>query len=732
LSEQQARLFKESSPYLIQHATNPVDWYPWGPEALQKAKIENKPIFLSIGYSSCHWCHVMAHECFENPEIAELMNQWFINIKVDREEHPDVDSFYMKALVEMTGQGGWPLSLFLTPDQKPYLGGTYFPSTSKYSRPGFPQILKEAHQLFAKDSSLINDKAQNILQKISLQNKQGVAQEIESRQLIRGAVEIFKKRFDEEYGGFGTGMKFPEPMHYTLLLRHWAETGDEDVLRILDKSLTKMAEGGIFDQLGGGFHRYSTDRLWRVPHFEKMLYDNGFLAKLFLDMFQATKQEIYREIPEQIFSWVEREMTSKEGTFFSSQDADTEGKEGAFYTWELREVLNLLGPKHAKVFSRAYGMTPKGQLEGRNVLYVSMKVDPLSEAENVPVFEADYILKKGRETLFQARDKRTRPATDEKIITSWNGLMITALATGYAVLGNEKYIRAAKRCADFLWSKQWKDGKLHRIYKDGQTRIAGCLEDYAFFLEALVTLYETSIDIEWISRAGQIADAMIEDFWDEMEEGFFLSGKSGDQLVSNIKNPADEAMPSANAIASIALLKLGRLTGKKSYLEKSEKTLKAFLFSIEQNPAAYTGLLSTMSASNFPPTEAIFVGPKDSSEFEGMWKVLHSDYRPNKIVIWNEGEKTEKLLPLAEGKKSIKGGAAVYLCQKGTCHPPVDTAKALDRLLERPQEIRLNIFDENKKNAEILEQEQNNFMGVMGQIFQQSGITRPPKDKRQG
>ncbi|HCG74082.1 MAG TPA: hypothetical protein DE038_12405, partial [Nitrospina sp.] len=490
------RLSQETSPYLLQHAANPVDWYPWGPEALNKAKEENKPIFLSIGYSSCHWCHVMAQECFENPEIAQLMNQWFINIKVDREERPDVDSLYMKALVELTGQGGWPLSIFLTPSQKPYLAGTYFPPTPKFNRPGFPQILEEAHKLFTEDN--LDTRTQNLLQKIDLQNKAGRSRGIEGKRLVQGAVEILTKRFDEENGGFGVGMKFPEPMHYTLLLRHWAETGDEETLHILDKSLTKMAEGGLFDQLGGGFHRYSTDRFWRVPHFEKMLYDNGFLAKLFLDMFQATKQDIYREVPEQIFSWIDREMTSKDGAFFASQDADTEGKEGTWYTWELKEVLNLLGPKHAKVFSRAFGMTSKGQLDGRNVLHLNMKVETLAEAENIPIFEADHILKKGKDTLFEAREKRPRPGTDEKIITSWNGLMITALATGYVVLGEVKYIETAKRCADFIWSQQWRDGKLYRIHKDGQSSIVGCLEDYAYLLEALVTLYETSLQSEWI------------------------------------------------------------------------------------------------------------------------------------------------------------------------------------------------------------------------------------------
>ena len=302
MSDHQVRLSRETSPYLLQHATNPVDWYPWGQEALQKAKEENKPIFLSIGYSSCHWCHVMAHECFENPEIAKLMNQWFVSIKVDREEYPDVDAIYMKALVELTGQGGWPLSIFLTHDQKPYLGGTYFPPTPKFNRPGFPQVLEQAYKLFSDDPIQTDIKSQNLLEKIHLQNKAGKPLGVKPNKLIKDAIDIFKKRFDEEYGGFGSGMKFPEPMHYTLMLRYWAETGDEETLHILDKSLTKMAEGGLFDQLGGGFHRYSTDRFWRVPHFEKMLYDNGLLAKLFLDMYQATKQDIYREIPEQIFS----------------------------------------------------------------------------------------------------------------------------------------------------------------------------------------------------------------------------------------------------------------------------------------------------------------------------------------------------------------------------------------------------------------------------------------------
>jgi len=715
-------LSNESSPYLLQHVNNPVEWFPWGQEALQKAKSDNKPIFLSIGYSACHWCHVMAHESFENEEIAKIMNEKFVNIKVDREERPDVDAVYMKALVELTGHGGWPLSMFLTPDQKPYLGGTYFPPFAKYNRPGFAQVLQQAHDLFAGEKNQLETRTQNILQK--MQGRKGVAREVSHDQLIQEAVNILNDRYDEEFGGFGSGMKFPEPMHYTLLLRHWAQTGE--TLNILDKSLTAMAEGGLFDQLGGGFHRYSTDRKWLVPHFEKMLYDNGLLAKLFIDMFQATKQDIYKTTVIETFSWLLREMTSDEGAFYASQDADSEGKEGTWYTWELKEVMNLLGPKHAKVFAGAYGLVPRGHIDGRNVLHVKESVEKLSESENVPIFEADHILRKGKETLFDAREKRPKPATDEKIITAWNGLMITALACGSSVLDDRGYLDSAIRCADFIWSKQWQSGKLLRIYKDGQSKISGCLDDYAFFLEGLIAIYEAGFDTRWLERAKELAKAMIDEFWDEKEGGFFLTGKSGEDLIVNLKNPADEALPSANAIAAQALLRLGRLTGEEAYISKAEDTLKAFKPLMERSPAGYTGLLSVASALSLPPVEVVFAGPRDHQSFDEMLHILHTDYRPNKVVIWKKDESTGALLPLAQDKNAEQGEPTVYLCQNNTCHAPVQTATALNKLLERPQEIRLNIFDEEKKNAQILEQEQANFMGVMGDIFQQIGIQKPP------
>ena len=421
-------------------------------------------------------------------------------------------------------------------------------------------------------------------------------------------------------------------------------------------------------------------------------------------------------------------MTSPEGAFYASQDADSEGYEGTYYTWELKEIMNLLGPKHAKVFARAYGLVARGHVDGRNVLHISERVEKLAEAESIPIFEADHILKKGKETLFQMREKRPKPDRDEKIITAWNGLMITALAHGSSVLGNTSYLDTATRCAEFIWSRQWdaKTQKLLRVYKDGQSKINGCLDDYAYFLEGLVTLYEAGLDSRWIARAKELANSMIDEFWDEGEGGFFLSGRSGEQLISKLKNPADEALPSANAIAAQALLKLGRLTGEETYIRKTEETLQAFRGMMEKSPVGFTGLLSAMSALNLPPVEAVFVGPREHSSFNEMLKVLHTDYRPNKVIVWKEKESTGDLLPLAEGKTAEKGEPTVYLCQKNTCHAPVQSGKTLDKLLERPQEIRLNVFNQEKKNAKILEQEQSNFLGVMGNIFQQVGIQKKP------
>lgn len=716
------RLINETSPYLLQHAHNPVDWYPWGPEALEKARQENKPIFLSIGYSACHWCHVMAHESFEDEETAKLMNQWFINIKVDREERPDVDAVYMKALVELTGHGGWPLSIFLTPEQEPFYAGTYFPPSKKYNRPGFSEILQQVHERFTGQKDEIQSRVKTIMSKLNQSSAANNRDELPGIELIDQAFAMLESRHDSEHGGFGQGMKFPEPMVYALLLRHWQRTGSQEAMEILDKSLTCMAEGGIYDHLAGGFHRYSTDREWIVPHFEKMLYDNGLLAKLFVEMFQATKQEIYKDTAVGVLDYILREMTSAEGPFFASVDADTAGGEGEYYVWELKEVLNLLGPQHAKIFARAYGITPSGKFAKKNVLHIKESMEKVSEAEGRAIFEVQHILNKGKQTLWDARKKREKPDTDEKIITAWNGLMITAFSKAASVFGEKKYCEAASRSAQFIWEHQWSEKGLLRIYKDGQSKIAGCLDDYAYFLEGLLALYEASFEYGWIEKARQVGDKMIEEFWDETDGGFFMTGNSQQQLIARLKNPADEAVPSANAIAAHSLLQLAHLSGKKEYRQKVEAMLKAYQPRMERSPAAHTGLLSALDYYLASPTEVVFAGPKDDKAFQEMRATVQEDFRPHKVLLWSENGKVQKELPLTEGRLAVGGKAMVYLCQKQTCHPPVHSGQALRNLLERPQEIRLNIFDLDKRAAEIQAKEQDKFFSAMGEIFKHSGL----------
>ena len=718
------RLIAETSPYLLQHAHNPVDWYPWGPEAMEKARIEDKPIFLSIGYSACHWCHVMAHESFENEETARLMNDLFINVKVDREERPDVDTIYMQSVIALTGHGGWPMSVFLTPDQKPFLGGTYFPPAPESNQPGFPQLLEQAHDLYRNGGEDLTNRTTRILEQLNAAESGAASGEWSPTALIDEAVCIMVERFDAEEGGFGSGMKFPEPMNYTLLLRHWARTGADESIRMLDKSLTKMAEGGLYDQLGGGFHRYSTDRLWRVPHFEKMLCDNALLAKLYIDMIQATKQELYSAVSRGIFDYVLNEMTSPEGAFYSGQDADTEGEEGRYYLWEMKEFLDLLGPRQAKVMARHYGVTSAGNLGRKNVLYVKESMESIAESENIAIFEVGHILKNGKETLLEARQKRTKPQTDTKIITGWNGLMITAFASGYAVLHVENYLDVATRAAEFLWTNMWDGSKLLRIYKNSESKIDGCLEDYAYFLEGLIALYEVTFDSVWIERANQLADKIIDQFSEEEEGGFYMTGRSAEKLVVRLKSAADEAIPSANAVAALSLLRLGHLTGKQEYLKSGERTVRAFQQRMKKTPAAFSGLLSAADFMSEPPMEVVFSGPKEHLVFEDMNNVLSQDYRPNKVVLFSEDGKKTGRLPLAEGKSVTDGEPAVYLCQKQTCHPPVKTGKALMNLLETPPEIRLNIFDYDKKISDSKKEEQGRFLGVMDQIFKYSGLKK--------
>ena len=721
-SEYKNRLAQETSPYLLQHAHQPVDWYPWGPEALDKARKEDKPIFLSIGYSACHWCHVMSRECFDNIELARQMNEGFVNIKVDREERPEIDAIYMNALIAMNGQGGWPLNLFLTPDQKPYLGGTYFPPVPGNHQPGFGEILRMAQDQYLNQKEQVESRCGKILQKINTQPVPVAARETSVQTLINTTVQLLSEKFDETYGGFGAGMKFPEPMLYSLLLRHWVHSENNDVLMMVDKSLTHMAEGGMYDQLGGGFHRYSTDREWRVPHFEKMLCDNALMARLYLDAFQATQQGVYRTIPEEVFEYVEREMTSPDGAFYTSQDADTEGREGLYFTWELKEVLDLLGPRHAQVFAKMYGITPAGQFERRNVLRVMLDMEKTAEQENVPIFEVGHIIKNGKKTLLEARNKRPQPHRDEKILAGWNGLMISALAKGFIVLRQPKYLEQAVNCADFIWEKLWREDVLLRVYKEGQARFKGCLEDYAYILEGLIALYEASFDSRWLEKARALSESMIDKFWDENDGGFFMTASDHEPLVARLKKPMDDAMPSANAVAALALLRLGRLTGIQLFEEKGRQIIHAFQGEMEQRPAAFTAMLGAMDFMESSPVEIVLSGPEEDKEYQKMLETIFRDYRPNQLTVVHRGEETVTWIPWAESRGAVSNQPTAYVCKQGTCHPPVHTAHALYNLLGRPPEIRLNIFDEEKKVKDMQSQEQDNFLNAMSDIFKFSGL----------
>jgi uncharacterized protein len=715
----QNRLSQESSPYLLQHSHQAVNWFPWSDEALETARRENKPILLSSGYSACRWCHVMAKEAFEDPVIVQLLNQKFISIKVDREERPEIDALYMQALIAMNGQGGWPLNVILTPTLAPVAGGTYFPARGKDNRPGFLDILKDALLKIEEKREATESDGLKILH--SLQDLPSGNGEQESDVGLRDIFAILDENYDREFGGFGYGMKFPEPSAYGVLLRHWASAGSSESMEMFDKSLTSMCQGGMFDHLGGGFHRYAVDRNWTVPHFEKMLCDNGFLARLFLEGFQATKQEMYSDIAQRTFSFVARELTAPEGGFYSSLSAHEDGREGEYYLWDLKEILSLLGPRHAKVVAVAYGITSAGNFNRRNVLTRRISIEKIAELSQVPIFEVPHILNSAQKMLEETRSKRKPPARDEKIIAGWNGLMISAYALGFSVLRDTSYLETATKCAEFIWREHWREGALLRINTHATSVKPGTLEDYAYLLNGYIELYFAGLDSRWIERAVLLADAMIEKFEDETG-GFFTTAKDRTDLPVRIKSPADDSAPSAYAYAVEGLIRLAMLVGRESYTQKARNALTVMGDKLQQSPAAYHALLSAKEFLNALPTEIILTGDREATEFKELQAEAFRDYRPNKIVVWRENAESEEMFPLAVGKHSEGGKPAVYLCQTGTCHPPVQSAKALQNILSAPQEIRLNIFDEEKYTTEMNSNENAQFLGVMSNIFKQSGL----------
>lgn len=588
------RLIHEASPYLLQHAHNPVDWYPWGEEALSRAKNEDKPILLSVGYSSCHWCHVMEKECFENEAIARIMNERFINIKVDREERPDLDELYMKALQLMTGSGGWPMTLFLTPDLIPFHGGTYFPPEDRMGLPGFRRVLMIVSDYYRTRRGEVTRMETQMKSALREAIRITPSQKELDPAVFSKAFELMKNQFDPTHGGFGKAPKFPNPLILTFLLRFWKRTGNKEALKMVERTLEKMSEGGIYDHLGGGFHRYSVDEQWLIPHFEKMLYDNALLSQLYFETYQATRKEKYRRIGEEILFYILREMSHAEGGFYSAQDADSEGEEGKFYLWTKEEIKNILGEEREKLFSAYYGVTPRGNFErGKNILYITSSIEEISREFKLSPSELKRSLKEAQKILFAERERRIRPHRDEKIITSWNGLMISGFVYGFIATEDRVYLQAAQKAARFILERMLMGTDLMRLFYHGRVQGEGFSEDYAFFIQALLDLYEATLEREYLIKAYELNEVMINRFWDNETGGFFFTDREVLPRVGRSKNPYDQVIPSPNSVAVMNLLRLGSLKKDDSMKKKSEKILRLFYDFLLESPLGFSHLLSS-------------------------------------------------------------------------------------------------------------------------------------------
>jgi len=662
------RLISETSPYLLQHAHNPVNWYPWGQEALNRARSEDRPILLSIGYSACHWCHVMEHESFENEAIARLMNDSFVCIKVDREERPDLDSIYMAATQAMTQRGGWPMTVFLTPDGAPFYAGTYFPPEDRMGMPGFPRVLNGVAQAYRerRDEVLANGK--QIVDHLRESARVSTFAEAQlTPDALRAASRVLAQHFDSREGGFGGAPKFPQPMILEFLLRMYRRYDDSQALRMAELTLTKMARGGMYDQLGGGFHRYSVDDHWLAPHFEKMLYDNAQLTLAYLHAFQITGKPFYRQVAGETLDYVAREMTSPAGGFYSTQDADSEGEEGKFFVWTPAEVTSLLGEADARLFVAAYDVSERGNFEGKNILHLPVDLDVLAGKLGVEHEHLLASLDRGRSRLLAAREQRVHPGRDEKLLTAWNGMMLKAFAEASAILTRPDYARAASACASFLLSELRRDGKLLRTHKDGQSKLNGYLEDYANVVDGLLTLYEVTFDSQWFSQARALSETMLDQFWDAAESCFYDTGRDHEQLVSRPRDMFDNATPSGNSVAVEVLLRLWLFTGEQRYSAIAEAVLRSMQRVMGTYPLGFGRLLGAMDVYFGPVREIAISGSVDSPEVAAFRQAVWSRYVPNKVLAGGD----PAAVPLLAGRELVDGQPAAYVCQNFACEMPI-------------------------------------------------------------
>jgi uncharacterized protein YyaL (SSP411 family) len=679
------RLAKETSPYLLQHADNPVDWYAWSPEALEKARREDRPILLSIGYAACHWCHVMAHESFEDEETARLMNEHFVNIKVDREERPDLDGIYMQAVQAMTGHGGWPMTMFLLPDGSPFYGGTYFPPDDRHGLPSFRRVLHSVADAYAKRREGVTQSAEQLKQ-IYQSNLAGARSGgVLNPQMLEVAYRAVASGYDAQHGGFGGAPKFPATMVLDFVLRYWKRTGASQALEMVATSFRKMARGGIYDHVGGGFARYAVDATWLVPHFEKMLYDNALLARLGVHLWQATGDGEIRRVTTEVVEWVAREMTSPEGGFYSSLDADSEGHEGKFYVWHEDEIDALLGDD-ARVFKSYYGVTAGGNFEGRNILFVVRDPAAAAEPDGVDADLLDDVLTRSKRVLYDARAKRVWPGRDEKILASWNGLMLRGVATAARVLERSDFRSLALRNAEFLSREMVRDGRVMRSHKEGVTRINGFLEDHAAVALAFLAVYELTFDEQWVVRARTIADAMIEWFWDDQTGAFFDTAKDAEQLITRPRDVTDNATPSGTSLAVELLLHLAELQQDSEYRRRAVFALESIAEPMTRFPTAFGHLLGSADMEVNGAIEVALVGDTASSAFKALEGAVAGQYVPSLVLAGGESGASSHV-KLLEDRPLVDGRPTAYVCRSYSCDRPVTEPNALSEQLKKAARV---------------------------------------------
>ena len=687
------RLVFEKSPYLLQHAGNPVDWYPWGEEAFAAAKKQDKPVFLSIGYTTCHWCHVMERESFENMEVGKLLSKHFICVKVDREERPDIDAVYMTVTQQMTGSGGWPMTVIMTPDKRPFFAGTYFPKESRPGRPGLKQLIYGLSGAWKDDREQVFKVAEEVTRFLE-QASAGAPGDPLTAALLDKTFSQLQTRYDSVHGGFGRNPKFPTSHQLSFLVRYWKRSGKTEALDMVEHTLRRIRLGGIYDHVGLGVHRYSTDRIWLLPHFEKMLYDQAILAQAALDTYQATGKQEYANLVKELLSYVLRDMTASTGGFFSAEDADSEGEEGKFYVWKPDEILQILGKVRGERFCEIYNIVKGGNFRdeatgdatGDSIPHLTKSIDSISADYKLTPSDLRNELDEDRNKLFAARKKRIHPQKDDKVLTDWNGLMIATMARAGTVLGDELYIKAARRAADFvLGTLRREDGRLLKRYRDHSAGLPAHLEDYAFLIYGLLNLYEATFEANYLEEAIDLNDLALKHFWDAKDGGFFMTADDGEKLLVRHKEIYDGAIPSGNSIAAMNLLRIARMTGRSELENKALAVMSAFSLDVERNPSAYTQLMQALDFAVGPSIEVVVAGELAKSQTQALVKALHKDFIPNKVILHRppgENASIVKIAPYTENQEPDDDGATlVYICRNYACKKPVSAVNALQEIL---------------------------------------------------